>query len=82
MFIANLCVYKSKKHYNPRYMQKWQVLISIQPNFWEKVFKENSSSRHTCIPVKGIASLFQEHTLRISFMSHPNVLLIEDHIFG
>ena len=37
MFVANFCVYKSKKQYNPSYMQIKQVLESIYPNFWEKV---------------------------------------------
>ena len=37
MFVANLCVYKSKKHYKSRYIQEYYVLISIYPNFRELV---------------------------------------------
>ena len=33
IFVANLCVYKCQKHYNPRYIQKQQDLNSIDPNF-------------------------------------------------
>ena len=34
---ANLCVYNSQKHYNPRYMHK---SFNIYPNFWDRVISQ------------------------------------------
>ena len=36
MFVANLCVYKSKKLYNPRYIQEYQIIISIKVSKYNK----------------------------------------------
>ena len=49
--LANICVYKSKKHYNPRYIKVTSSII--YPNFW-------SIYIYSC---SDIASLFQEQTL-------------------
>ena len=35
--LANLCVYNSKKHYNPRYIHK---SFNIYPNFWDRVLSQ------------------------------------------
>ena len=37
--LANFCVYKSKKHYSPRYIYKSNKFYYI-PNFWDKVLSE------------------------------------------
>ena len=38
--LADLCVYKSKKHYNPRYIYTKVTSSIIYPNFWDKVFSK------------------------------------------
>ena len=67
MFIVNLSVYKSKNHYNPRYIQEEQVLKSIYPNFWKKVLSK--------IRISEIYIFLLRHV-------SPIPLLITYHIFG
>ena len=38
--LVNLCVYKSKKHYNPRYIYTKVTSFIIYPNFWHEVLSE------------------------------------------
>ena len=39
--LANFCVYKCKKHYNPRYIYKGSFII--YPKFWDKVLEETQT---------------------------------------
>ena len=49
--LANLCVYKSTKHYNPRYIKVTSFII--YPNFGDKVlrflFQEQTSLPKSCL---------------------------------
>ena len=37
--LANLCAYKFKKHYNPRYIKSQVTSFIIYQNFWDKFLK-------------------------------------------
>ena len=59
MFVANFCVYKSKKYYNPRYIQIKQVLKSIYPNFWEKVWVKFEFEKYIYIYIRAFLVCFR-----------------------